>query len=138
MLEQLKQCYAQYAAEAEQAAKEAAPFSGVWGWGADARNDACHTRFYEAVGQWMEVFLRGEPSAEELHKAAEWILCAAAEQGDEQTFWFLYAAQGHCKPLIPLLNKEQRASLRDYYDAHYPKRDRMPVQKEIYKLLRKK
>ena len=81
MLEQLKQCYAQYATEAEQAAKEAAPFSGVWGWGADARNDACHTRFYEAVGQWMEAFLRGEPSAEELYKAAEWILCAAAEQG---------------------------------------------------------
>ena len=138
MLEQLKERCVQYQAEAEKAAKEAPPMAGVWGWGADPRNDACHTRFYEDAGQWMEQFLAASPSSEELYRAAEWLISAAAEQGNEQTFWFLYAAQGHCKPLIPLLNKEQRTVLKDYYDAHYPKRDRMPVQKELYKLLSKK
>ncbi len=138
MLEQLKQRYAQYETEARRAAEEAAPFSGVWGWGIDARNDGCHTHFYDDVGRWVSEFMISNPASEELYTAAEWILCAAAEQGNEQTFWFLYAAQGHCKPLIPLLSREQRLELQVYYDAHYPKRDRMPVQKEIYKLLSKK
>ena len=138
MLKQLKQRYASYEAEAKRVAEEAAPLAGVWGWGADPRNDGCHTRFYEDVEQWMKNFLASSVDAESRYEAAKWIICAAAEQGTEQTFWFLYAAQGHCKSLIPLLSGEERKVLREYYDAHYPKRDRMPVQKEIYKLLSKK
>ena len=138
MLEQLKERYKKYAADAEKVAKEASPMAGVWGWGEDPRNDACHTRFYEDIGLWMDAFLASNPSDEVRYQVAEWILCAAAEQGNQNTFWFLYAVQGHCKPLIPLLSKEQRTKLRDYYDAHYPKKDRMPVQKELYKLLSKK
>ena len=31
----------------------------------------------------------------------------------------------------------QERQLQEFYDAHYPKRERMPVQREVYKLLKK-
>ena len=46
-------------------------------------------------------------------------------------------AQGLARDMIGLLTKEQCGKLLAYYDDTYPRRERMPVQKEVYKKLKK-
>lgn len=136
-MEQLKACYARYQQEAEKVTREASPMAGLLGFGEDPRKDACHMRFYEEVEQWVKDFLAAGPDRETAYQAARWILGAAADHAGEPVYWFMYAAHGLCKELIPLLSARQCAALRDLYEANYPRRDRLPVQKEIFKLLRK-
>ncbi|MBQ7800983.1 MAG: hypothetical protein IJ375_01520 [Oscillospiraceae bacterium] len=137
MLERLKARYGQYEREAREAVRKARPTDGLFGMGADPRKHPCHDQFYEDVGSWVAEFLAAEPGTEEAAEAAEWILMAADIHRDEETFWYMYAAQGHARELIPLMPPERRAALRDRYDGAYPAMDRMPVQKTVYKLLRK-
>ena len=49
----------------------------------------------------------------------------------------MYAAQGWCRELVGLLDVDGCAELRTLFDELYPKRDRMPVQQELYKALKK-
>ena len=49
----------------------------------------------------------------------------------------MYAAQGWCRELVSRLDADGCAELRTLFDELYPKRDRMPVQQELYKALKK-
>lgn len=133
----LKSRYAQYEQEAREVKKNAPPFAGFWGWGDDPRNDPCHARFYEDVGAWTANLAASRPDGAVVYEAARWLLLAPAECGEKEARWFQYAAQGHCKLLIPLLSREQCGALADLFDQYYPRRERLPVQTELYKLLKK-
>lgn len=137
MLERLKDRYGQYEQEARQVRERARPTDGLFGMGADPRKDACHDRFYEDVGRWVGEFLAAEPGPNEAAEAAEWILRAAADHREQDTYWYMYAAQGHVKELLRRMPPERCAALAAWYDSAYPPVERMPVQKEIFKLLRR-
>lgn len=137
MLEQLKACYAQYEREARQAVLNANPTDGLFGMGADPRKHPCHDQFYRAVEAWVAEFLKGEPSDWEIADAAEWIIRAADGHRDEETYWYMYAAQIHAQPLIQRMPAHRSAELAEWYNSAYPAIDRMPVQKTVFKLLRK-
>ena len=49
----------------------------------------------------------------------------------------MYAAQGWCRELVGLLDADGCARLQELFDELYPRRDRMPVQQELYKVLKK-
>jgi len=49
----------------------------------------------------------------------------------------MYAAHGFTRPLIPLVSPRFAAEMRQWYENHHAKRDRMPVQREVFKLLKK-
>ena len=66
-----------------------------------------------------------------------WILRAADGCRDRETYWYMYAAQAHALPLIPGMTQEDCRVLLDWYDGAYPPRDRMPVQEQVYKALKK-
>lgn len=136
MLQQLRERYTRYQQELDDAKKHAPLFSGYFGLAGDSRSHPCNRSFYEDVGQWVEAFLQAGPEEEAVYEAAKWILTAPAAHRKEPVFDFMYAAHGHCRQLIPLLSPANRAALKDFYDANYPKRERLPVHKEIYKLLR--
>lgn len=137
MLKQLQMRYGRYVEEAAAVAEKAPAMAGFLGFGSDPRNDPCHVRFYEDVGQWVQDFCAAGSDADGAYRAVHWMLTAAAAHRDEPSYGFLYAAQGHCKELIGCLSREHCAELMKLYDALYPRRNRMPVQQEIYKLLRK-
>lgn len=137
MVQQLKDRYDKYLQEVGKAFADAKPMDGLFGWGDDPRKDPCHMRFYEDVEQWTKDFLAGNHDQPAIFEAARFMLNTPAEHKQDHAFWFMYAAQGLCKEMLLLLSREQCAQLREYYDDNYPKRDRMPVQKEVYKLLRK-
>ena len=136
-MEKLQEIYSEYIQTVAQVYREAKPMDGLFGWGDDPRKDPCHMHFYEGVEKWAEDFLKTDPDAEETFRAVRFILEAPKEHREEKSYWFLFAAQGLTRKMIPRLTKEACNFLRSYYDENYPKRDRMPAQNEVYKLLKK-
>lgn len=137
MIQELTEIYDQYGRTLHKVIREAPATAGLFGLGDDPRNHPCHMEFYEAVERWMEVFCKTDPENGPAYQVAELIITAAAKKEGDPTYWFLYAAQGLARPLIARLDRQQCAHLREFYDDRYPKRGRMPVQKELYKMLKK-
>lgn len=137
MIQNLKDIYQRYDEEIRAVKAKAKPTDGLFGMGDDPRNNPCHMRFYEGVEQWVQNFLKTAPNAQSALEAARVIIEAPAAHRDGPTYWFEFAAHGHCRDLIAYLDAAGCAELRAFYDENYRKRDRMPVQDQIYKLLKK-
>lgn len=135
---ELREIYETYVQDVAKIMANASAFDGVWGWGDDPKKDTCHMKFYEAVEAHLHTLLQNRSSEDVLFEAVDWIIRTAADHRDTAAYWYMYAAHGLCKDLIPLLTAAHCAALRDLYDDHYPKFDRMPVQRELYKLLKKR
>lgn len=136
-MQQLKDLYTGYEQNVVKLYKEAKPMDGLFGWGDDPRKDPCHMRFYEDLERWMGDFSAAAPGQEEAFAVVRFVLSAAAEHRETPCYWFMFAAQGLTRDLIPVLSAQQCRQLREFYDEAYPRRDRMPVQKEVYSLLKK-
>ncbi len=136
-MEMLQERYRQYAQAAAKAWAEAKPADGLFGMGEDPRKDPCHMAFYEDTARWVREFLDSAPSREAVYTAVRYMLEAPARYRQEPGYWFLFAAQGLTREMIPLLDAQQCAALREMYDETYPKVERMPVHKDVYKLLSK-
>lgn len=137
-MEQLKQIYSRYDTEIEGAYKKASPLAGIFGMGDDPRNHPCNMAFYENVEQWVNSFLEDGPTADEARDAAMWILEAASLNRQARTYWYFYVAHNHVIPLIPLLTPEDCKKIAAWYDATYPKRERLPNHDALYKKLCKR
>ena len=137
MVQQLQQRYKSYVSELDQVYADARPADGLFGWGDDPRKDPCHMGFYEDVERWTKAFLADSHDQTAVFEAVSYMLRIPAEYRGHQGFWFMYAAQCLARDMIPMLTAQQCGSLRDFYDGAYRKCDRMPAQKELYKLLKK-
>lgn len=137
MLTQLQTLYTDYAATVKEVRKKTRVFDGFLGLGKDPRNDPCHQAFYDAVGAWVTEFLATEPEQDSLMQAALYILETPVAYKDQECYWFMFAAHGHMKPMLGGLSKENCAALGSRMEALYKKHDRMPLQKELLKLLSK-
>ena len=137
MLQQLQERYRQYDEEAALVRKKAGPADGLFGFGNDPKNHPCHELFYEDVGRWTKAFLETRPSPQDCCEAARFLIEAPKTRASRETYWMMYAAQGWCRELVCRLDAEGCAQLRTLFDELYPKRDRMPVQQELYRALKK-
>lgn len=134
-LQALQEIYERYHQELGAVRKKASPLSGFLGFGDDPWRDPCHMRFYESVQQWVQDFLSDDPDGESAYEAAHWILTTTDVYRKKPEYWFMLAAQGLCKDLIPLLSAEQCSQLALWFAGTYSRRERTPVQEEVYKLL---
>lgn len=137
MMERLRRRYEQYEQEAREATDRASPWDGMLGFGNDPRRHACHDSFYRDVGAWTEEFLKSQPTREQAAEAAGWIIRAAKGHEAEATYGYMFAAQGFARSIIPLMSPDDCRQLQLWYDGAYRPIDRMPVQREVYKLLKK-
>ena len=137
MLTQLETIYTDYAAAVKTVRKNARIFDGIFGLGKDPRNDACHDTYYQSVGTWVTELLAAQPEQELLMQAAVFILEKPLAFAGQECYWYMYAAHGHLKPIIPYLSKENCAELSQRLEKAYKKLDRMPLQKELLKILAK-
>ena len=135
---ELKEIYESYIEQVAKVMKNASAFDGVFGWGDDPKKNPCHMEFYERVENYVQQLLQNAPTEDAVFETADWIIRTAADHKGKATYWYMFAAHGLCKDLIPLLTSAHCASLRDFYDEHYPKFDRLPVQRDLYKLLKKR
>lgn len=115
--------------------KKGSYFAGILGMGDDPRKKEYHMEFYECVGQWVEAFLRTQPTPQETAEVVRWILGAAGVNRNSPAYWFLFVTQSHVSPLVPLLEQEECRRIVDWYGTEYSSRERLPAQEEIYKLL---
>ena len=135
---ELKDIYETYLQKVSKVMENASTFDGVWGWGDDPRKNPCHMKFYEAVEDHLKQLLAQQAGEETLYAAADWIIRSASDHKGTAAYWYMFAAHGLCLDLVPLLTPAHCAALRDFYDTHYSKLDRMPVQKDLYKRLKKR
>lgn len=137
MLEQLKARYERYCREYDEVLRKKSPADGLFGFGNDPKKHHCHDSFYEDVAAWVREFEANDPAAPEAEAAVDYILRAPERHRDGEVFWYMYAAQKHAAELIARMGPAACGELAAWYNEAYPRLDRMPVQKDIYKRLRK-
>ena len=136
-MEQLKACYAAYLAAVEKAEKNKSTWNGAFGLGVSTKDHPCHDDFYEAMEAWCEAFLEKKPSQNEAEEAVRYIFEMSEAHRDKLPYWYMYAAHGFTRPIIPMVSADFAGSMRVWYNERNPRQDRMPVQREVFKLLKK-
>lgn len=136
-MENLRQLYADYLAEADKIRKNASAFAGIFGLGDDPRKHPCHEIFYHNVEKWVQDFVAAVPAREQAFEAASFLMEEPGKNAKAEGYWFLYACLGFIRSLIPFLAQEDCKRLSERMNALYPRRERMPVQQETFKLLEK-
>ncbi len=136
-METLQKLYADYLAESTALRENASPFAGVFGMGDDPRKHPCHELFYINVGRWIEELIEGKPSGEAALEAARFLMEEPKKHDGTEGYWFLYACIGYIRSLIPFLRPENCKALAERFTELYPRRERMPVQKETLKMLQR-
>lgn len=136
-LSQLEQIYRTYDRELAEANRKSSIFAGIFGQGTldDPRNAPCNKAFYESTGQWVKEFAQTNPAQEEILAVWRFLMDAAANRVNKPTYWYILVAQGYVRELIPLLEEGNRAILAKEFDNLYPKRRRLPLQEELYRML---
>ena len=128
----------QYSEALEKAGKTRRLAGGLFGLGGGPGDDPCHDAMDKQVGELAEQFLADEDALEEAALLVSDIL--KAEKSREWTpaaKWAVLAIQRYTIPLIPEIGPEDRKELAAWYTDAYPKRQRLPIQKQIVKELEK-
>ena len=136
-MEQLKQCYAWYIAAAEKAEKNKTTWNGAFGLGPSTKDHPCHDDFYEAMESWVRDFVAKNPDRAEAEAAVTYIFEMSETFRGKLPYWYMYAAHGFTRPIIPMVSPEFAKKIRVWYNDKNPRQDRMPVQREVFKLLKK-
>jgi len=101
---------------------------------ADPQKDAYDREFAAGIAQWAERF---QPdSSGETVQALCWILEYPAAHRNGRSYWMTYAVQREILPLIPRLSAGQAGTVHAAFTAACPKREWLPVQKQIDTALR--
>ena len=137
-MEQLKACYEAYFAQAEKVWKERPVWDGMLGLGSSVKDHPCHREFYDAVQTWVENFVKESPTAETAGEAVTYILQTSEAHKGQFTYWALFAAHGLVQPMIPLLTPQCAAQTLQWYEKLLPRQERMPVHRDVIKLLKKR
>ena len=137
MLNELKTIYQDYNEKAMEVRRKAPIFAGWLGLGSDPRKHPCHEEFYDATIRWTENFVAGQPSQEAVMEVASFVLETPVKFRDYDAYWFMFVAIGNIRPLVPLMAKEDCKALVKRFDELYKKHDRLPLQRETYKILAK-
>lgn len=136
-MENLRQMYADYLAEADKVRKNASVFAGLFGMGDDPRKHPCHEIFYGNVEKWVRDFLASAPTPEQAMEAAQFVLEQPKQNAGKEGYWFLYACIGFIRGMIHLLRKEDCKLLAERMSQLYTRAEQMPVQRETLKMLQK-
>ena len=137
-MEQLQACYEGYLEGAEEVWKNRTAWDGMLGIGDSSGDHPCHTRFLRALESWAEDFVKGNPTTRQAEDAVTYILEAAEPHKKKMYYWTLYAAHGAARPLIFLVSPQYAARMRVWYQDHYPRRERLPIHADLFKLLKKR
>ena len=136
-MEQLQACYAAYLAAVAKAEKNKSTWNGAFGLGTSTKDHPCHDDFYEAMEAWCEGFLAKKPSQKDAEEAVRYIFEMSEEYRGKLPYWYMYAAHGFTRPIIPLVSAEFAGNMRVWYNERNPRPDRMPVHREVFQLLKK-
>lgn len=125
-----------YVEELEKADRNRKPGSGLFGFGRGPGDDPCHEEMDRQVGE-----LAAEAAEASPEETAELVRAILRAEGSlpwrESARLAVLAAQRHTLGLISRMEAENRRETADWYEKTYPKRVRLPIQKQIIRELRK-
>ncbi len=134
----LEQAFTLYRQDLENCVKKSKPTDGLLGFGRSLKDDPCHDRFDERVKEAVDGICAASPSPADASRAMEALLRHETASWPLAAQWMLRAIERHSIPLIPLLTPEAAALFLKEYAAQYKPWDRLPVQQEIYKALKRR
>ena len=137
-MEQLKEIYATYVENAKKADKKKSFFDGIFGFGSSVKEHPCHQEFFDAVTGWCEDLAQSAPAAQQAEEAVRYILETPEAYKERLPYWYMFASHGAARPLVAFVSPQFAAQMVTWYESHYSRRDRMPVQQELFDLLKKR
>ena len=138
MFEQVKALYGRYTEQATALEQNRKIGEGLLGFGKKPADDPCHMRFAEELAALLRSFAAEEPDSFAAAQVSEYVFRAQSEfRQILSIYWMLSAVHGATEPLIGYLSEEDAQRLLALYDREVPRRERLPVQKQVYKLLKK-
>ncbi|MBQ9269429.1 MAG: hypothetical protein IJ206_07940 [Oscillospiraceae bacterium] len=137
-LDQVKALYERYTEQATALEQNRKIGEGLLGFGKKPADDPCHMQFAEELAALLRTFAAEVPDSFQATQISEYVFRAQSEYRQILSiYWMLSAVHGAVEPLIPCLSDEDARRLLALYDKEVPRRERLPVQKQIYKLLKK-
>ena len=134
--ERFRGIIATYVEELEKAEKNRKPFGGLFGFGQGPGDFPCHEALDRQVAELTAEAAEAEESPEETAALVKDILEAEGNRTwTEAARLSVLAIQRHTLPLISRMSREDRDSISSWYEKQYPKRKRLPVQRQIVKEL---
>ncbi len=134
----LDQAFTIYRQDLENYARKSKPTDGLLGFGRALKDDPCHDRFDERVKEAVDGIRAGSPSPENASLAVRALLRDDMASWPLAAQWMLRAIERHSLSLIPFLTPEAAAVFFREYAARYKPWDRLPVQQEIYRALKRR
>ena len=131
------EAYVDFVRELERKRK---PGEGIFGLKGGPADNPCHERFDQTVGQLLQDFAARKPASDTVRAVMEALFAAPkkyASSAPACAYWMLIAVQRHSLPLIDLLSSEGAFALYVRLNQDIPRRERLPVQTEILKKLKK-
>ena len=109
---------------------------GIFGIRPGPADDPCHDRFAADLQGLLEELDSDGADSSLRREVMEKIFAAPLRSPDPKSYyWMLVAVQGLTRILIPGLSSEDADALAEKYEKDYPRRERLPVQADILKLL---
>jgi len=137
-IEKLESLCAAYCETAGQLEHSRRSLEGMFGLPGGPTKDPCHKRFLEDAAALLREFAEGRQDSSGARELLGFLFAYPKRTAAPKTaYWTLIAAQGQVRELIARLSGEDAAALAADYQALYPRRERLPVQDEILKLLQR-
>ena len=135
--ESITGAYAAYLAGMENARRSGRSVDGLFGLGRNATAEQCQDAFVASLTSAVDNFAASRPEGQDVCDAVRFILAQAHEHRESRSaYWMLLASHALAIPLVELLSAEQAREIREYFEGEYPRRERLPVQKELLKALK--
>ncbi len=135
LISKVQEIYEGYIADTLRLEAERKPADGLLGFGRNPAHDPCHELFSDRLQKALKS-AEGAITSDVVSELLHFMYKAPLEnQNNKLAYWMLIAVHAHTKDMICFLNQEDAAALLLLYNELYPKRSRLPVQKEIAALL---
>lgn len=136
-LQEIQNIYQGYFDAVQKAEQNRKITDGMFGFGKKPADNPCHTEFLETLRSILTSQTHEKPDSKHIQEILSYIYVSPAEHPEPQSaYWMLIAVHGLTNGLIPLLSKDDAAALLETYSKTYRRWERLPVQKNIIRLLK--
>lgn len=133
----LELAFEKYRQDLDDYARKSKPTDGLLGFGHSLKDDPCHDRFDERVKEAVDGVVAAAPTPEDAKQIVGMLFRSDTQSWPLAAQWMLRAIERHILPLIPFLSPDSAAAFQKEYAARYKPWERLPVQQEVFKALKR-
>lgn len=136
-LEQVRQLYEDYLTAIQQLEANRKIGEGLLGFGKGPADHPCNDRFVSGLETALGELAR-QPDGGQILPVLEYIYEFPLDHREVKTaYWMMLAVHGLTPELAGRLTAPEARTLEAWYQEHYPSRDRLPVQEQVVKALKR-